>query len=264
METNHFSLDWDIPCAGLIFCYIVNCLFIPEGSLVGDDWNFTGLSCGDCLVLGLVNCVDSSISLSSVLGFVLNSKVLIEYSVVSSLSLLSVKDFVLVGVANFWLFSVFGDGIRSLKDFNFSSVSVFDLILVKDFVVGLVGYEWDIFPVGLGVVSVDLNWLPGVSGVDVWSVQDLIFSGVSHLTISTVFGFFMSASSGNWDLSGSHFSLSFGLDVVLDFVVLDNDVSVSDILTVRGVGVFVRLVIVATSRGNSGKNGSNEFHGWKD
>ena len=186
---------------------------------------------------------------------------LIENCLVSCFSLLSVKDSVLVGEAGLWLISVMGDSVRSLEDLDLSSVSVFFLLLVKDLVVSLVGDIWNIFPVGLSVVSIDLNWLPSVSVVVVWSVLDFVLGCVSDLSVGSVLGFIVSASGGNWDLSGSDFSLSFGENVVLNFIVVELDVSEFDFLTTLDVSVFVRIVVSGLSEAS--KKGRNEFHGWR-
>ena len=54
----------------------------------------------------------------------LNSDVLVEDSVVSGLTFLSVENLVLVGVSGLWLISVGGDGVRSLKNLKLGSVSM--------------------------------------------------------------------------------------------------------------------------------------------
>ena len=255
------SLDWDISGTGLELSDVFDLFIISVGSLVGDDWNLTSLSCDLSLVLSLVDSVESSLSLSSVLGLVLNSHVLIENCLVSCFSFLSVKDLVLVGETGLWLISVVSDSVISLEDLDLSSVSVLFLLLILDCVVSLVGDIWDIFPVSLGIVSEDLNWLPGVSVVVVWSVLDLVLGGISHLSVSSVLGLVMSASSGDWDLSGSDFSLNFGENVVFNLIVVELDVSESDFLATLDVGVFVGIVVAG--RSEASKNGRNEFHGWR-
>ena len=184
---------------------------------------------------------------------------LIENCLVSCFSLLGVKDSVLVGEAGLWLISVMGDSVRSLEDLDLSSVSVFFLLLVKDLVVSLVGDIWNIFPVSLSVVSVDLNWLPSVSVVVVWSVLDFVLGCVSNLSVSSVLGLIVSACGGNWYLSGSDFSLSFGENVVLNFIVVELDVSEFDLFTTLDVGVFIRIVVSGLSEAS--EKGRNGFHG---
>ena len=114
MFSNDLSLYRHIPSAGLVLCCVGNGLLISEGSLVRDDWDFTGLDGGGRNVLNLVDGVVSSFLLVSVLSHVLDSGVLIEDSVVSSLALLSVEHLVGVGVAGLWLVSVQGVGVWSL------------------------------------------------------------------------------------------------------------------------------------------------------
>ena len=195
----------------------------------------------------------------------LNSDLLVKDSVVSGLNLLSVLDSVLVGVASLWLVSVSSDGVGSLEDFNLSSVSVLDLLLVKDLVVSLVAHEWDISPEGLSVVAVDLSWLPGVSGVHVWSVLDLVLGGVPDLLSRSVLGLLVEADVGDWNLSGSDLSLLSRENLVLDFVVVDEDVSESSFLTVLDVSVLVFVWLVAIGGSlDSGNETSDVFHGWRD
>ena len=138
METNNFSLDWDISGTGLVLSGVGDSLLISESSLVGDDWDLTSLSGGDWDVFNIVNSVESGLLLSSVFGDMLNSGVFVENSVVSGLAFLSVENLVLVGVSGLWLISVGGDGVRSRKDLNFSSVSVLFFLSVENFVVGFV------------------------------------------------------------------------------------------------------------------------------
>ena len=253
--------DWDISGAGLIFGDVFDYFIISVGSLVGNLWDRASLSCDGSLVLSLINGVVSSFRLSSVLGLVLNSHMLIENCLVSCFSFFCVNDCVLVGVAGLWLISVMSDRVRSFEDLDLSSVSVLFLLLVKDIVVSLVSDIWNIFPVSLSVVSVDLNWLPSVSVVVVWSVLDFVLGCVSNLSVSSVLGLIMSASSGHWNLSGSDFSLGFCLNVVLNFIVGEFNVSELDFLTTLDVSVIVSSIVA--SRCKASKKGRNEFHGWR-
>ena len=238
METSDFSLDWDISGTGLIFGLVSNSFLISESSFVGDDWNFTGLGCGDCLVLNLIDGINASLLLDSVAGLVLNSHVLIEDGVVSGLSLLSVENGVLVGVTSLWLISVLSDGVRSLEDLDLVSVSVLFFLSVEDLVVSFISGEWNISVLGLDVVSVGYSWLKGVAEVVVVSVLDFIGFGVSEFLLWLILDLNVIAGSSNWDLSCSDFLLSSGLDTILDFVIEDFNVSESFFSTIVGVGMY--------------------------
>ena len=238
VEASDFSLDWDISGTGLVFNLVSDGLFISEGGLVGDDWNFTGLGSLDSLVLDFIDGVDTGLLLNSVLSTVLNSHVLIENGVVSGLSLLSVENGVLVGVTGLWFFSVLSDGVWSLEDLNLVSVSVLLFLSVEDFVVSFVGGEWNISVLGLDVVSVGYSWLEGVAKVVVFSVLDFICFGVSELLLRLVLGLCMLAGGGDRDLSCSDFLFGSGLDTILDFVIEDFDVSESFFRTIVGVGMY--------------------------
>ena len=253
------SFNWNISGTGLELSDVIDDFIVSVSSLVSNDWDLTSLSCYFSLVLSFVDGVESSLSLGSVLGLVLNSNMLIENCLVSCFSLLCVKNLVFVGEAGLWLISVVSDRVGSLEDLDLSSVSVLFLLLIKDFVVSLVGDIWNIFPVGLSVVSIDLNWLPSVSVVVVWSVLDFVLGCVSDLSVGSVLGLIVSASGGNWDLSGSDFSLSFGENVVLNFIVVELDISEFDFFTTLDVGVFVSSVV--TGGREASKKGRNEFHG---
>ena len=238
VETGDFSLDWDVSGSGLVLNFISDGLLISEGSFVGNDWNFTGLGCGDCLVLNLIDGINASLLLDSVAGLVLNSHVLIEDGVVSGLSLLSVENGVLVGVTNLWLISVLSDGVRSLEDLDLVSVSVLFFLSVEDLVVSFIRGEWNISVLGLDVVSVGYSWLKGVAEVVVVSVLDFIGFGVSEFLLWLILDLNVIAGSRNWDLSCSDFLLSSGLDTILDFVIEDFNVSESFFSTIVGVGMY--------------------------
>ena len=223
--SDDFSLDWDVSGAGLVLNFVSNSLFISEGSFVGDDWDFTGLSGDLRLVLNFVDGVDTGLLLGSVLSSVLDSDVFIEYSVVSGLSLLSVENSVLVGVASLWLVSVLSDGVWPLEDFDLVSVSVLLLLSVEDLVMSFVSGEWDISPLGLSVETIGKSWLPGEASVHVWSVLDLVGLSVPEFFLWLVLGFDVFAGGLDWDLSGSDFRFSLGFDGVLNFVIEDLNVS---------------------------------------
>ena len=262
MLSNDLSLDWNVSGAGLVLNVVSNGLFVSEGSFVGDDWDFTGLGGDDFLVLDFVDGVDAGLLLGSVLSSVLDSDVLIENSVVSGLSLLSVLDLVLVGVAGLWLVSVLSDGVWSGEDLNLLSEPVLLFLSVEDLVVGLVGGEWDISPLGFGVEAIGKSWLPGEAGVHVWSVLDLVGLGVSEFLLWLVLGLDVLASGVDWDLSGSGLSFGLGLDGVLDFVVEDLNISEELLGGVLNMSVFGGwLVAILNGNGvDSAEKSSNVFH----
>ena len=179
VEASDFSLDWDISGTCLVFDLVGNSLLISVSCFVGDDWNFTGLSGSDCLVLNFINSVDASLLLNSITSLVLNSYVFIKYSVVSGLSLLSIENSVLISVADLWFFSILSDGVRSLKDLNLISVSVLFFFSVENLVVSFIGGKWNISVLSLDVIAVGYSWLKGVANVVVVSVRYLVFFGVS-------------------------------------------------------------------------------------
>jgi hypothetical protein len=109
------------------------------------------------------------------------------------------------------------------------------LLSVHDFVVRLVCGEWNIIVLGLRVVSVDGPWLEGVSGVFIWSVLDLIGFGVPDLLLGSVLDISLGELGGVWNLSCPDFSLSLGLDAVLDLIVVDLDVSELCHFTILGM-----------------------------
>ena len=225
MGTKEGSLDWDISGTGLVLSSVENLFLISVGGLVGDDWNISGLGGDNVTVLGVVLGVVSGLFFHSVLSLMLDSVVSIEDSVVSGLFISSVEDSVLVGVSGLWLISVLGLRVGSLEDFDLSSVSVLFLVSVVDLVVGLVGGEWDVIVVGLSVVSVDKSWFPGESSIVIGSVLDFIGSGGSDFLLWSVLDLSLREFSGVWNLSGSDFGLSLGLDGVLDLFVKDFDVT---------------------------------------
>ena len=127
----------------------------------------------------------------------------------------------------------------------------------------LVRGEWDISPSSLSEVSVGNSWFPSVSKIFVFSVLDLVCQGVSDLLLSSVFGDIMSAGGGHWDLSGSDFSLSLGVDLVVSLLVEDFDVSESGVFTILGVGVYVWFRFISILDGDSvdgSDKGKGEFH----
>ena len=219
VETSDFSLDWDISGTGLIFGLVSNSFLISESSFVGDDWNFTGLSGGDCLVLNFINSVDTSLFLSSVTSFVLNSHVLIKYRVVSGLSLLSIENSVLISEASLWLVSVLSDGARSLKDLNLISVSVLFFFSVENLVVSFIGGKWNISVLSLDVITVGYSWLKGVAKVVVVSVRDCVFFGVSLFFLWSILGLSMFTSGLDWNLLGSNLRVSSVFDRIFNLVV---------------------------------------------
>ena len=261
--TDDLSLDGHVSGAGLVLSPVGDGLLIPEGSLVGDDWNLAGLDLGDWDVLHLVDSVVSSLLLVSVLGHVLDSSLLIEDRVVSGLTLLSVEDLVLVGVAGLWLVSVEGVGVWSLEDLDLGPVAVLLLLSVEDLVVGLVGGEWDVLPPGLGVVAEGEPWLPCVSGVDVGSVLDLVGLGVSDLLLWSVLGDLLSVGGGYGDLSSSDLGLELGVDLIVSLLVEDWNVSELGLGAIADVGVLVFLWLVSifdSYGGDSSDQGGGEFH----
>ena len=261
LVTNNFSLDWDISGTGLVFNLVGDGLLVSEGSLVGDDWNFTGLGGDDWLVLDFVDCVDTGFLLNSVAGLVLNSHVLIEDGVVSGLSLLSVENSVLVGETSLWLISVLGDGAWSLEDLDLVSVSVLLFLSVEDFVVSFIGGEWNISVLGLNVVAVGYSWLEGVTEVVVVSVLDFIGFGVSEFLLWLVLDLNVVAGGLDWDLSCSDFLFGSGLDTVLDLFVENFDVSESFFSSVLGVGVYGGFVVVLDGNGvNGAEKSCDVFH----
>ena len=261
LVTNNFSLDWDISGTGLVFNLVGDGLLVSEGSLVGDDWNFTGLDLDGWLVLDFVDSVDTGLLLNSVAGLVLNSYVLIEDGVVSGLSLLSVENSVLVGVTSLWLISVLGDGVRSLEDLDLVSVSVLLFLSVEDFVVSFIGGEWNISVLGLNVVAVGYSWLEGVAEVVVVSVLDFEGFGVSEFLLWLVLDLNVVTAGLDWDLSCSDFLFGSGGDTVLDLVIEDLDVSESFFRSVLGVGVYGGFVVVLDAYGvNGAEKSSDVFH----
>ena len=259
--TNDFSFDWDVSGSGLVLNLVSDGLLISEGSLVGDDWNFTSLGCGDGLVLNFIDGVSTGLLLNSVAGLVLNSNILIEDGVVSGLSLLSVENSVLVGVTSLWLISVLGDGVRSLEDLDLVSVSVLLFLSVEDLVVSFIGGEWNISVLGLNVVAVGYSWLEGVTEVVVVSVLDFEGFGVSEFLLWLVLDLNVVAGGLDWDLSCSDFLFGSGLDTVLDLVIEDFDVSESFFRSVLGVGVYGGFVVVLDGHGvNGAEKSSDVFH----
>ena len=259
MLSDEDLVDWDISGSGLVFSHVGDVLFISVGSLVVDDGDISGLNGGHWSVLGLINSVVSRLFFSSILGLVLNSDVVVEDGVVSDFLIFSVENSVLVGVSGLWLVSVLGLGVGSLEDLDLGSVPVLFLLSVEDFVVSLVGGEWNIIPVSLGVVAVDESWLPSEPGVVVWSVLDLISGSVSDFLFWSVLDLDLGEFGGDWNLACSDFSLSLGLDGVLDLVVGDFDVSELGLFTVFGVRVFI-LVISELDGGGGCNEGYSEFH----
>ena len=127
----------------------------------------------------------------------------------------------------------------------------------------LVRGEWDISPSSLSEVSVGNSWFPSVSKISVFSVLDLVCQGVSDLLLSSVFGDIMSAGGGHWDLSGSDFSLSLGVDLVVSLLIEDFDVSEAGVFTILGVGVYVWFRFISILDGDSvdgSDKGKGEFH----
>ena len=118
-------------------------------------------------------------------------------------------------------------------------------------------------PSGLSVVAEGKSWLPGVSGVDVWSVLDLVGLGVSDLLLGSVLGDLLCVSGGHGDLSCPDLGLKLGIDLVLGLLVNDLYVSESGLSAVFDVGVLVVSWLVTVLDGNSGdgsdKSGS-KFH----
>ena len=102
---------------------------------------------------------------------------------------------------------------------------------------GFIGGEWDISVLGLDVVSVRNSWLEGVADVMVVSVLDFESLGVSEFLFWSVLGLNVIASGLDGDLSGSNFSFGFGLDAILDFIVVDLNVSESFISSLRSMGM---------------------------
>ena len=213
------SFNWDISNPGLVLCSIKNLFFISILGLIGDDWNFSVLSGGYFSVFNRVDGVISSVSLSSVLSFMLNSVFSVEDSVVSDFFIISVEDLVLVGVSGLWLISVLGDGVRSLEDVDVSSVSVFFFISVENFIVSFIGCEWHISVMCLSVESVFLSWLKSVPCVCVWSIRNFILGCVPLFFVGSVLDLSLVVSGGDWDLSGSDLGLSLGCDAVFDLVI---------------------------------------------
>ena len=235
------SFNWDISCPGLVLSYIGNFFLISICSLIGDDGDISCL-CGDnSSVTSIVDSVVPSFLLSSVLSLVLNSVVGVENGVIPGLLIFSVEDLVFVGVPGLWFISIFGLRVGSCEDLNLSSVSVFFLLPVVDFVVSLVSGEWSIFVVSFSVVSIDGSWFPGESSVFVGSVLDLISGSVSDFLFWCVLDLDLGEFGGDWNLACSDFSLSLGLDGVLDLVVGDFDVSELGLFTVFDVSVFPGL-----------------------
>ena len=77
----------------------------------------------------------------------------------------------------------------------------------------------------------------------------------------------MSAGGGGWDLSGSDFSLSFGVDLIVNLLVKDLDVSKAGFFSILGVGVYVwfRFISILDGDGVDGSDkGKGEFHGEKE
>ena len=127
----------------------------------------------------------------------------------------------------------------------------------------LVRGEWDISPSSLSEVSIGNSWFPSVSKIFVFSVLDLVCQGVSDLLLSSVFGDIMSAGGGHWDLSGSDFSLSLGVDLVVSLLIEDFDVSEAGVFTILGVGVYVWFRFISILDGDSvdgSDKGKGEFH----
>ena len=155
----------------------------------------------------------------------LNSVVGVEDGVVPGLLILSVEDSVLVGVPGLWFISILGLRVWSGEDLDVSSVSVLFLLSVENFVVSLIGGEWNIVVVGLSVVSIDCSWLPCESLVVVWSILDLIGSGVPDFLFWSVLDLDLRELSGDWNLSGSDLLLSLSGNRVLDLVVSDLNVT---------------------------------------
>ena len=184
--TFNSSFNWDISNSGLILRSIKNLFFISILGLVGDDRNLSGLSAGNFLIFNRVDSVISSVSLCSVLSFVLNSVFSVEDSVVSDFRIISVEDLVLVSVPGLWLISVLGDRVRSFENGDVSSVSVFFLISVENFIVSFISCEWYIVVMGLSVITEFLSWLPSKSFIGVWSIRDFILGGVPSFFIGSV------------------------------------------------------------------------------
>ena len=109
---------------------------------------------------------------------------------------------------------------------------------VEDLVVSFIRGEWNISVLGLDVVSVGYSWLKGVAEVVVVSVFDFIGFGVSEFLLWLILDFNVIARGLDWDLSCSDFCLSSGLDTILDFVIVDFDVSESFFRSIVGVGMY--------------------------
>ena len=210
-------------------------------------------------ILSFIDGVVSGLLFSSVLSLMLNSVEGLKDSVVTSLFFFSVENVVLIGESDFRLIFVVSDGVWSLKNNNLSSVSVFLFFSVENVVVSLVSGEWNILIFGLSVVSINSSWLEGVSIVGVWSVGDLVVLGVSSFMLFPVQGLSLMIGGGVGNLAGSDFSLSLVTDRVLSLLVDDLNISVSGLLTVFGVGVWI--IFVRLDGSNRADQSSDEFHG---
>jgi hypothetical protein len=195
------------------------------------------------LVLNFVDGVGSGFRLSSVAGLLNDSDLVIEDGVVSGLSLLSVKNLVLVGEAGLSLINVRGDGVGSLEDLNLVSVSVLLFFSVENFIMSFVSGVWDISPFCFGVVTIDDMGLEGEASIHVWSVLDLVGLGVSNFFFSLISGLNGIARGGYWNLSGSDFSLGLGLNVICNLFVKNFDISCILLCAMFDVGVFDNIVV---------------------
>jgi len=88
--SNNVFVDWYVTGPGLVLGNIGDLLLISVGGLVGDNGDFSFLLSDDSSVLGLIDSVESSVLLSSVLGLMLDSVVGVEDSVVPGLLISSV------------------------------------------------------------------------------------------------------------------------------------------------------------------------------
>jgi len=242
VEASLISLHWDVSGPGFVLGDVGNVFLISVGCFVGDEWNVSVLLSDDCSVLGVSLSVVSGFALSSILGLVLNSVLRVEDGVVASLLFFPVANIVLIGIPCLGFISVLSFRVGSGEGLKLSSVPVFFLLSVLNGVVSLISGEWHISVVGLLIGAVFGSWLEGVSAVLVWSVLDLVVGGVPHLLVSSVLGLRLAELGGDRDLSGPDFLLVLVINGVLDLIVMDFDVTEPGLLTILGMGVFVRTI----------------------
>ena len=195
------SLDWNISGPGLVLSLIDDLFLISEGSLVGDDGHISVCSGGDSAIFGVLLDVVPDLALGLVLSLILDSVVGVEDGFIPDLVLLSVVDFVLIGVSGLFNILVVGLGVWAVEVLDFVSVSVFFLLSVENLVARLVDSVWDISEVGLGVVVIDDSGYELVLGEVVWCILHFVVGREPLFFVCLVLSLRLGVEVGDWDLS---------------------------------------------------------------